>query len=326
MLTEKERAVALWSLEHRQPAGRYTDTLPESNCLHLPLKTAGNKVGVLVLHFPNQKTLLLDERELLETFADQIAVMVERYWLIQEAGRTQLAEESEKLYKTLFDCVSHEIKTPLAVIQAATGELGLVFDIIKETKGAQPFLKEIETASRRLGRIVDNLLSMTRIESGRYTLTPVWCDVDEMISSAREQAGDLLSRHQVRVLIPNNLPSVKVESGFVEQSLANLAVNAALYTEPNSEITISAQVDDSYLVLKVSDQGPGLPQGEETRIFEKFYRGPHAPPGGIGLGLSIVRGLMTALGGTVSAANNPDQGATFTLRIPVKMKRIPESL
>jgi len=325
-LTEKERGVALYALEHREPAGRHTDTLPESDCLHLPLKTANNRVGIIALHFPDPKTLLLDERELLETFADQIAVMVERYWLIQEAGRTQLAEESEKLYKTLFDCVSHEIKTPLAVIQAATGELGLVFDLIKETRGAQPFLREIETASRRLGRIVDNLLSMTRIESGRYTLTPVWCDVDEIISSAQQQVGDLLSRHRVRVLIPDDFPSVRVECGFVEQSLANLTANAALYSEPGSEITISAQVDDSHLVLKVSDQGPGLPLGGETRIFEKFYRGPHAPSGGVGLGLSIVRGLMTALGGTVSATNNPDRGATFTLRIPVEMKRIPESV
>jgi len=325
-LTEKERGVALWALEHRQPAGRHTDTLPESDGLYLPLKTANNKVGVLVLHFADRKTLLLDERELLETFADQIAVMIERYWLIQEAGRTQLAEESEKLYKTLFDCVSHEIKTPLAVIQAATSELGLIFNIIKEARGAQSFLKEIETASRRLGRIVDNLLSMTRIESGRYTLAPVWCDVDEMISSAQQQVGDLLSRHRVRVLIPSDFPSVKVECGFIEQSLANLAANAALYTDPGSEITISAQVDDAHLVLKVSDQGPGLPQGGENRIFEKFYRGPHAPSGGIGLGLSIVRGLMTALGGTVSAENNPDRGATFTLRIPVEMKQIPVSI
>ena len=326
LLTEKERGVAVWSLDHREPAGRHTDTLPESDCLHLPLKTANNRVGILALHFTDRKTLLLDERELLETFADQIAVMIERYWLIQEAGRTQLAEESEKLYKTLFDCVSHEIKTPLAVIQAATGELGLIFDLIKETKGAQPFLKEIETASRRLGRIVDNLLSMTRIESGRYTLAPVWCDVDEIISSAQQQVGDLLSRHRVNVLIPDDIPSVKVEYGFAEQSLANLVANAALYSEPGSEITISAQVDDAHLVLKVSDQGPGLPQGVENRIFEKFYRGPKAPSGGVGLGLSIVRGLMTALGGTVSAANNPGRGATFTLRIPVEMKRIPESV
>ena len=326
MLTDKERGVAVWSLDHREPAGRFTDTLPESDCMHLPLKTANNKVGVLALHFPDRRTLLLDERELLETFADQIAVMIERYWLIQEAGRTQLAEESEKLYKTLFDCVSHEIKTPLAVIQAATSELGLVFDMIKETKGAQPFLKEIETASRRLGRIVDNLLSMTRIESGRYTLAPVWCDVDDMISSAMQQVGDMLTRHRMRILIPDNFPSVKVECGFVEQSLANLAANAALYSDPDSEITISAQMDNNQLVLTISDQGPGLPQGGETRIFEKFYRGPQAPAGGVGLGLSIVRGLMTALGGTVSATNNPDRGATFTLRIPVEMKTISESL
>jgi len=131
-----------------------------------------------------------------------------------------------------------------------------------------------------LGRIVDNLLSMTRIESGRFTIAPVWCDVDEMISSAQQQVSDLISRHRMRILIPNDLPSVKVESGFMEQALANLTANAALYTEPGSEITISAQVDEAHLVLKVSDQGPGLPQGGENRIFEKFYRGTKAPSGG----------------------------------------------
>lgn len=325
-LAEKERAVSVWSLEHREAAGRFTDTLPESACLHWPLQTAGIRVGVLVVHFEKRRTLLIDERDLLATFADQVAVMIERYWLMQEAGRTQLAEESEKLYKTLFDCVSHEIKTPLSVIQAATGELALILGLLAETRGAAPFLADIETASRRLGRIVDSLLSMTRIESGRYVLAPVWCDADEIITSARQQAGDLLARHTLRVTVPEDLPSLRVDAGFVEQALANLLSNAALYSPAGSVIAVTAQVDDGRLILRVVDQGMGLPAGVAERIFEKFYRGPQAPPGGVGLGLSIVRGLMRALGGEVTAANNAGGGATFSLSLPVEIKRIAESV
>ena len=324
-LSEKDKSVAAWALEHGLPAGRHTDTLPEAECLHLPLHTPKNKVGVLAVHFNVRQAQALDERELLETFADQIAVMVERYWLIQEAGRAQLAEGSERLYKTLFDCVSHEIKTPLSVIQAATGELALVFDLVAEARGALPFLKDIETASRRLGRIVDNLLSMTRIESARYKLEAVWCDVDELIASARQQVGDLLTRHRLDVRLPDDLPSVKVDSGFVEQALGNLIANAAQYSPPGTGITVSAQTDGTFLVLRVADEGPGLPPEVGNHVFEKFYRAPSAPAGGIGLGLSIVRGLMHALGGEVSTENNPDRGATFTLRIPVETKTVPAS-
>jgi len=325
IINDKEKSLAAWVMMHGQPAGRFTDTLPDAESLHLPLQTTKNKVGVLTVHFNARQTLGLDERELLETFADQIAVMIERYWLIQEVGRTQLAEESERLYKTLFDCISHELKTPLSVIQAAVSELGLVFDIIKEGQSARLFLKEIQTASGRLGRIVENLLSMTRIESGRFKFSPVWCDIDEIISSARMQAGDLLARHRVSVIIPDRVPSVKIDYGIVEQALTSLLSNAALYSPEGSEIRVSAQTDERHLILQVSDEGPGISPEESKRIFAKFYRGPKAPPGGIGLGLSIVRGLMQALGGEVTTHNNPDRGATFTLRIPVEMRDVPVS-
>ena len=321
-MSDKEKSLAIWALMHGEPAGRFTDTLPEAESLHLPLQTTKNKVGVLTVHFHDRRSLALDERELLETFADQIAVMIERYWLIQQTGRSQLIEESEKLYKTIFDCVSHELKTPLAVIQAATAELGQIFDRIKEAGNGRNVLDEIETASRRLSGIVDNLLSMTRIESERYRLEPAWCDVDEIIDSARQQVGDLLEKHRISVMIPEDMPSIKVDPGFVEQALINLLSNAALYSPPETEIKVSAHMDGPHLILRVMDEGPGLSPEMASRAFEKFYRGPNAPPGGIGLGLSIVRGLIHALGGEVAAENNPERGATFTMRIPVETRII----
>ncbi|MCX6355361.1 MAG: sensor histidine kinase KdpD [Candidatus Aureabacteria bacterium] len=321
-MSDKEKSLAVWALMHGHLAGRFTDTLPEADALHIPLQTTKNKVGVLSVHFGLRRTLALDERELLETFADQIAVMIERYWLIQQTGQARLMEESEKLYRTIFDCISHEIKTPLAVIQAATSELGSLCDHLREVGKGRNFIKEIDTASQRLSGIVDNLLSMTRIESGRYRLEPAWCDVDEIISSARQQIGDALAQHKVSVIIPEEMPSIKVDPGFLEQSLVNLLSNAALYSPEGSEIRVAAHMDDGHLVLRVIDEGLGLSPEMASRVFEKFYRGPNAPPGGVGLGLSIVRGLIQALGGEVTTENNPERGATFTLRIPVEARII----
>lgn len=321
-MSDKEKSLAVWALMNGHPSGRFTDTLPESESLHIPLQTTKNKVGVLSVHFRNRRSLALDERELLETFADQIAVMIERYWLIQQTGQARLMEESEKLYRTIFDCISHELKTPLAVIQAATGELGLIFDHIKEAGKGRNVLKEIETASHRLSGIVDNLLSMSRIESGRYKLEPAWCDVDEIIDSARQQLGDMLAGHRVSVIVPGDMPSIKVDPGFVEQALVNLLSNAVLYSAAGTEIKVAAQMDGPHLILRVMDEGKGLSAEMASRVFEKFYRGPNAPPGGIGLGLSIVRGLIQALDGEVMAENNPERGATFTLRIPVETRII----
>jgi len=325
-MSEKEKSMAVWALMHGHLAGRFTDTLPEADSLHVPLQTTKNRVGVLAVHFYNRRSLALDECELLETFADQIAVMIERYWLIQQTGQAQLVEESEKLYRTIFDCVSHELKTPLAVIQAATGELGSMLDRIAEAAEGRKVLKEIETASRRLSSIVENLLKMTRIEAGRYTLEPVWCDVDDIIGSSRQQVGALLAKHRVNVIIPEDMPSIKVDPGFLEQALINLLSNAALYSSPGTEITIIANMDGPHLILRVIDEGQGLSQNVAGHVFDKFYRGPNAPPGGIGLGLSIVRGMVHALGGEATAENNPESGATFTLRIPVEARIISENI
>jgi len=154
----------------------------------------------------------------------------------------------------------------------------------------------------------------------------VWCDVDELIDSARQQVGDLLANYRVCVSVPEDMPSIRVEPDFVEQALVNLLSNAAVYSSPETEIKVAAHMDGPHLILRVMDEGPGLSQEMACRAFEKFYRGPNAPPGGIGLGLSIVRGLTQALGGEVAAENNPERGAAFTLRIPVETRKIMESI
>ena len=313
---EKEMGVAAWSFLNNRPAGRFTETLPEAEGMFLPLRTAKGRVGVLAIRLPGRNNLGVDERELLETITDNIAAIIERYRLIQQSNRAHLAEESERLYKTLFDCVSHELKTPLAVMTSAAGELNLLLTS-SPLKGGKSFLDEIETAVRRLRRIVDNLLDMTRLESGRLRLETVWCDVEELIDAAREQVGDLLSNHRLTLTVAPKLPSLKLDFALMQHSLANLLSNAAQYSPPGSEIRVSAHRDENQLIIRISDFGPGFSGDLLSHAFDKFYRGPNAKPGGTGLGLSIVKGFVQAMGGHVEAANNPDGGATFTLRIPV---------
>jgi two-component system sensor histidine kinase KdpD len=159
---------------------------------------------------------------------------------------------------------------------------------------------------------------MTRIEAGVVQSKLDWSDVDEVVEGATELAADALSKCKLTVDIRENLPMVKLDHLLIEQSLANLLVNAASWSGPGTTISVSADVSGGELQLIVADQGPGIPQAEIAHIFEKFYRGANARPGGTGLGLSIVDGFVRAHGGSVRAANRPEGGAEFQIRVPVE--------
>ena len=314
---EHEVAVATWAFAKRQVAGRFTDTLPNAAAVYLPLETSNSAVGVLGVNCGERVTLTLDERELLETFAAQIAALVERYRLLDSASVARLTAESERLHRTLLDSVSHELKTPLAVIEAATDGL----DEQLTDAGvplAQTFLDEIKQANKRLNRVVSNLLDMTRIETGRLPLNLEWCEPAELLHSAIEQVSNEISAERIRIHVPADLPLVRLDVGLMEQSLCNLLNNATAYSPAGAPIELSAQMEDKTLVLSVADHGVGLRPGEEKKVFEKFYRGPNARPGGAGLGLSIVQGFVKAHNGTISAENNAGGGAKFTLRLLVE--------
>jgi len=319
---EKEMAVAAWALDKAQTAGRFTDTLPDAAAIYFPLQTANHKLGVMGARLDGRATLTLEERDLLETFASQIAIIIERFRLMEAAQQTRVAEESERLHRTLLDSVSHELKTPLAVIRAATD--GLDTQLADGSPPlARTFLDEIQSANRRLDRIVTNLLDMTRIESGRMPLNAEWGDVHDLLESAANQVANEISRERVNIDVADGLPLVRLDFGLMEQALCNLLVNAAEHSPASAPIELTALLDDGALVLRVSDHGTGLGPGEEKKVFEKFYRGAGARPGGTGLGLSIVQGIARAHRGEASAANNPTGGATFTIRVPVETTEKP---
>ena len=313
----KERAVAAWAFERGQNAGKFTDTLPDAGGLYIPLQTSKKRQGVLGVFFQERRAWTLDDNDLLETFAGQIAVMIESYRAIETAAQARMAEESERLHRTLLDSVSHELKTPLAVISAATEGLDT------QLKGAElplseTFLAEIKAANRRLERIVSNLLDMTRIESGRLPLNIEWGEARELLESAVSQVENEVSRERVRLTVPDGLPLVRLDFGLMEQALCNLLVNAAEHSPVGALVEMSAQLDGKMLQLRVRDHGAGLIAGEEKKVFEKFYRGSGARPGGTGLGLSIVQGIARAHRGEIVAENDPAGGAVFTIRVPVE--------
>jgi two-component system, OmpR family, sensor histidine kinase KdpD len=314
---EKEKSVAAWAFGHRTPAGKFTDTLPDSEALHLPLQARTAVMGVLSVR-SSGRALDIAERELLEAFAALIGTILEKDHFIEAFKHAEIIETSERLHRALFDSVSHELKTPLAAVQAG---LDALRKQIGEDEKAYATLREIQSAVGRLRRVIDNLLDMTRIEAGVIEPKLEWADVGELIHESIALGGETLAAHAVVVDGADSLPMVKLDQPLIEQALCNLLLNAAAWSRPGTKILVRARLTEGKLVLAVLDEGPGLSESELKRIFEKFYRTADARPGGTGLGLSIVEGFVRAHGGTVRAANRETGGAEFTIEIPVETMR-----
>jgi len=232
---------------------------------------------------------------------------------LQEAKhRAELAAEAERLHRTLLDSVSHELKTPITIIRTALDGLGT----------SNPFAAEIETATRRLQRIVENFLEITRVESDAVKPAPDWCEFLDVIHAATSPIQRELLPHPLRISGAENLPLLKLDNRLLSQALANVLHNATQHVPAGSEIEIHAALTkEDTLEIRVRDHGPGLPPEMEERVFEKFARAPGAPAGGTGLGLAISRGLMRAMKGDITVRNHPEGGAEFRFSLPVKTRQ-----
>jgi two-component system sensor histidine kinase KdpD len=310
-VNERELAVANWTLTRKEPAGRFTNTLPQSAGLHLPLRAPHAVVGVLSVFVPANAMLRLAERQMLETFAAQLALVVEQSRLQADAERSRVEERSRHLQKTLLDSVSHEFKTPLAVIAASLDRLR------QNPPHAQPLLAEIGTAVGRLERVIGNLLDITRIETGAVQPVLAWCDLHEIVDAATARLETEIGPRRLLRRISDD--AVRLDPGLLEEILVNLLRNAAQHSPPDSSIEIAADVSAGGLTLQVRDEGPGIDAASSERLFDKFHRQPGAPAGGLGLGLSIVKGFAEAHGGSAIAQNRTDvqPGAEFRVFLPV---------
>ncbi|MCW3104995.1 MAG: histidine kinase [Bacteroidetes bacterium] len=226
-----------------------------------------------------------------------------------------------KLYNILFNSLSHELRTPISTIIGASDNLLNDKNKISESNKRE-LIYEISQASLRLNKQVENLLNMSRLESGFIQSKKDWCDVHELVHSVINQLDDVLKNHKVKATFSDNLPLFKLDFGLMQQVLNNLISNAAAYTPNGSTIFIHAGINKSSSIerfsLSIEDNGKGFPENEIQKVFEKFYRLKDSKTGGTGLGLSIVKGFIEAHQGTITLSNVPTGGSRFTIKIPTE--------
>jgi two-component system sensor histidine kinase KdpD len=315
---QDELGVAQWVYDHHEPAGLGTDTLPGAKALYLPLQGAHELIGAMGIQ-PSEAPGRMepDQRHLLEAFANQTAVALERAILSERNRETQRQVDREQLRNALLSSVSHDLRTPLGGITGAASTL-------LDDRGTLPeaarreLLETIHEESDRLQRLVTNLLDVTRLESGVVDLAKEWVPLEEVVGSALEHMGGQIGKREVKVDLPANLPMVQVDPVLLGQVIINLVENACKFSPADKPIEIKAWATERSITLSVTDHGPGIPQGQEEHIFEKlvrFQQGEARP--GAGLGLAICKGVVQAHGGKILASNRPAGGAQFMVSLPL---------
>ena len=312
-----DRGVARWVFEHRQPAGLGTTTLPGARALYLPLLASRGALGVLGVRPRDPHTFDAPEQlHQLETFANQTALALERARLAEEAQEAELRAETERLRNSLLSSVSHDLRTPLATITGAATTLLADGDRV-EAGVRRELLESVRDEAGRLNRLVQNLLEMTRLESGALKPRREWHAMEEVVGAALRRLAGSLSGRRLEVRVPPDVPLVEMDDVLIEQVLINFLDNACKYTPAGSPVTVAVTGDPGRVTVEVADRGPGLPRGDEERVFEKFYRGGGTQAPGAGLGLAIAKGIVEAHGGRIWAHNLPEGGAAFFFTLPV---------
>ncbi|MGH9885746.1 MAG: DUF4118 domain-containing protein, partial [bacterium] len=313
----RELAVAQWALDHRRPAGLGTDTLPGSAAVYVPLLGSESAFGVLAVR-PHEMQLPLapDQLDLLEALARQAGSALERVRLAGSAEQARVDMETERLRNTLLSSVSHDLRTPLAAI---TGAASSLLQPVALDPAAERGLKEaIFEEAERLGRLVGNLLDMTRLESGTLRLRREWHVVEELVGSALARLERSRGDRGVQVEIPSDLPLVPVDGVLVEQVLVNLLENAFKYTGADTPVRVTAAAGQgAVVVMEVADEGPGVPEEAREKVFEKFYRAAPTVDRGFGLGLPICRAIVEAHGGHIEVVPREKRGAAFRFTLPL---------
>ncbi|MFO0917699.1 MAG: sensor histidine kinase KdpD [Planctomycetaceae bacterium] len=310
---------ARWVIDHDQLAGAGTNTLPNSVAVFFPMIGSHQTQGALAVRTPEITRLIEpDQRQLLEACANHLALALERDRLAIDAAEARIQAEAEQVRSNLLSSVSHDLKTPLAAIAGASSSLLRAPDLDEGLR--RQLLETIADEAERLSRLLENILQMSKLDSGAASPHRQWHVLEEIIGSAWNRSARSLESHRVSIHLPPDLPLICVDGLLLEQLFVNLFENAGRYTPPGTHVSVNADVDGRWLRIRVADDGPGLPPGCEERIFEKFYRAANTTNDGgrgSGLGLAICRAIVQAHGGTITASNLPTGGAEFVLRFPL---------
>lgn len=311
-----DRAIASWVAENGRRAGFGTDTLSASHYTFIPITGPSGILGVIGIDATRlKKQLTIDQNIMIDAFINQIALGIERESYHDKVKELVVLEEAQKLYKNLFDCVSHELKTPLAAIKGSAS--ALLDAATQKAPGAVDSLgSEILAGSERLERLVENLLDMSRIESGMIRPKSSLADVTDLVSTALRSQVDLAKNRTINIKIPKHLPPVICDPVLSNQAFSNIINNALRYTPSDSVVEIKAEISGRYIATSIRDFGSGLPKDRPEKVFEKFFRSDNKMSSGLGLGLSIAKGFIEAQGGKIHVENHPEGGAIFVVYLP----------
>lgn len=325
-LSVRDWGAAEWAWENGREAGWRSDTLPAASWLFLPLKTRGSTIGLLGVCFPDgNKPLAPDQQRLLEALVGQVAVAVERTNLVSDIEEARVEREAEQLRTALLSSVSHDLRTPLVSIIGSATSLQSYGDDLSEPDRKQ-LVATILEESERLNRFVQNLLDMTRLGYGALQLKREWTDMREVAGRAVRQLRRVLEHRDVTLDMGDTLPAVLVDPVLMEQVFVNIIDNAAKYTQTGGRIVIRARQLGNNFVIRVADDGPGIPAEAREAVFDIFYRvrAGDKQIAGTGLGLSICRGIIEAHGGRVSAKDGLGEKGT-TIEIVLPMTPLPQT-
>lgn len=314
---ERELLAARWVYQRGGVAGASTGLLEEIKGLYLPLRTSEKIIGVIRLE-TEQPQRILDPESLrfLEALGSQVALAIERENLARQAQTAQVQMASERMRNVLLSSVSHDLRTPLTVIAGSASTL-LEGEADLDAPTKRELTQAIYDEARRLDRLVLNLLEMSRLQSGEAVLQREWHVLEEVLGTALAQLDLLLKDHPLIIKLPPDLPLIRMDGLLLERVLVNLLENSIKYSPAGSLIEVTSRVKDQELLVEIADRGPGLPPGEEARIFEKFHRGAPGQVRGTGLGLTICRTIIQSHGGRIWAANRPEGGAVFSFTLPL---------
>jgi two-component system sensor histidine kinase KdpD len=311
-----EQSIAQKAFDERRNAGKGTNIHPSAAARYIPIRSAGTTYGVMAVSaLGSEGELLTEHQNLLEVFASQTGLAIERATAASAAQSAEIRVETENMRTSLLSAVSHDLRTPLASITGAAATLKTHWNRL-DTDVRDELLQSVSDEAERLNRLLSNLLEVTRLEGGVHLHKEAF-PLEEVVGAALHRLQRQLAGRNVVTQIPSDLPMVAIDDVLMEQVFINLVENALKYTPPETDISIAASCQNHAVEVTVLDSGPGFKQGQEDLVFEKFFRGRTDNVRGAGLGLAICRAIIEAHGGAIRAENRPGGGAVIRFTIPM---------
>jgi len=309
-----EQAVVQWVLKNQKEAGRGTSVFPEAQAFYLPVKGQSELLGIIGI----EGILEQEQRIFLENVVAQIVMALDRERLTEDQERSKVEIEKETIRSNLIRSISHDLRTPLTGIAGASSTLLENFNSL-EPEVVKKLLLDINQDSEWLIRLVENLLSLTRLDEGKLPLEKNLEALEEIVSEAIRRVSKRASEHHITLTIPDKLILIPMDGSLILQVIINLIDNALKYTPKGTEITVNVVEKKDQVIFEIGDNGPGIPEAALPNIFDRFFT-TNTKTGdtrrGIGLGLAICKSIVKAHGGSIDAGNKPDGGAIFRFSLP----------